>query len=252
MTNKNNPDNLTVIGHLDELRKRIVYALICLLAGVLAGLYFAKDFLHLLEMPAAGALSGFILVKPTDIISIYFKISLYLGALLAAPAVLYNAWQYVKPAVPKDANLSLAGWSAAAAALFFAGTAFSYKILLPLSYAFLIELSKEVATPMITLNSYISFALAIIAAGGLVFEMPVVSGLLTRIGVVTPTLLRAKRKEAIFALCIIAAVITPTADVFNMMLFVLPMILLYEVSVLVSSVVHKIYFKDPAGEIYAN
>jgi sec-independent protein translocase protein TatC len=116
----------------------------------------------------------------------------------------------------------------------------------------LIGISRAIATPMITLNSYISFALSIIVIGGFIFEMPVISALLTRLHVITPMLLKSKRREAIFALCVIAAVVTPTTDVFNMLLFAMPMIVLFEISIVVSSIVYKIYSKDPAGEIYAN
>ena len=250
MTNKNKAVNLSVFGHLDELRQRLFYALGFLVLGMAGGMYFVEEIVHFIELPALGAVSSFVVVKPTEIISIYFKISLYLGAVISAPALAYNAWQYIKPAVPKDANVSFFWWLAAAAMLFFVGTAFSYKILLPAAYLFLMGLSKELASPMITLGSYISFALSIIVLGGGIFEMPLVSALLTRLQIITPMFLRKKRKEAMFILCITAAVITPTTDIFNMLLFVAPMLLLFEISVLVSSLIYKLYIKDPAGGIY--
>jgi len=200
--------------------------------------------MHLLELPASGALSSFVILRPTEIVSIYIKLSLYIGAVLAVPSALFNAWQYTKPAIAKETDVSIISWAAAAVTLFAAGTIFSFMILLPAGYKFLINLSKEVAIPMITLESYISFALSIIVIGGFMFEMPVISALLTRLRLVTPMFLRSKRKEAIFILCVIAAIITPTTDVFNMLLFVLPMIALFEISVFVSSAVYKMGLRN--------
>ena len=246
------PENLPVTGHLEELRARLLYVLAYVTAGTIVGLFFAKDLIRLLEMPAAANLSSFVLIKPTDVVSIYFKMSLYIGAVIAAPAAAYNFWHFIKPAVPGDVRVSPGLWSLSAAVLFGLGTFFSYKILLPSGYKFLMGLSAEIATPMITLNSYLSFALSIIVIGGFIFEMPVIAALLTRLRVITPKLLTAKWREAVFGLCVIAAVVTPTTDVFNMLLFVAPMLALFGISVLVSLAVHKIYVKDPSGEDYGN
>jgi len=251
-TRKNDPDNLTVIGHLDELRKRIIYVLAYLTAGTIAGFYLAKALIRILEIPASAAAQNFILLKPTEVVSIYFKVALYIGVVLSSPAIVYNSWEYVKPAVPKDINISLTGWAASAGFLFCAGSFFSFKILLPAGYTFLMGLSKEIAVPMITLNSYISFALSVIVIGGFIFEMPLISALLTRFRLITPALLKSKRREAIFALCVIAAVVTPTTDVFNMLLFAVPMIALFELSIVVSSVMTGIYIKDGDRDSYGN
>jgi sec-independent protein translocase protein TatC len=252
MPTRNSPENLPVQGHLEELRLRIFYSLGWLATGTCAGLFFAKQLILFLEVPASGSFSDFVVIKPTEVISVYFKVSLYAGAVLAAPAILYNAWQFVKPALPEEADISPAAWSGGAAALFLAGTVFSFKVLLPAGYSFLYGLSSGIASPMISLNSYISFALSILVIGGAMFEMPVLAALLTRMGVVTPGLLRSRRKEAYFGLCVVAAVVTPTTDVFNMLLFALPMAALYELSVMVSGLIHKAGVTGPEGYPYGN
>ncbi len=222
--------------------------------GYLLDCSLAKGFIHLLEIPAisAGQLTNFILLNPTDVVNIYFKVSLYIGAVLCAPAVIYNIWRYVKPAIPKDAGVLVWAWALPAALLFAGGTVFSYEFLLPPAYKFLMGISREIATPTITLTSYISFALSIVVIGGFIFQMPVVSALLTRLRIITPRFLTAKWREVVFGLCVIAAVVTPTTDVFNMLLFVAPMIALFGVSIIVSSAVYKIYIKDPSGDSYEN
>jgi sec-independent protein translocase protein TatC len=247
-------NNLPVIGHLEELRKRIIYILVFLALGIVVGLFLAKYLIHLLEIPIIQPNQplNFILLNPTDVVNIYFKIALYIGAVISSPAIIFHIWQYVKPAVPKDASVSIRSWVVCVVLLFCAGTVFFWKYLLPPAYKFLMGLSAEIANPTITLNSYISFALSIIIIGGLIFEMPVIAALLTRMRIITPGLLTAKWREVVFALCVIAAVVTPTTDVFNMILFVLPMIALFGVSILVSSVVYKIYIKGPSGGDYAD
>ena len=248
------PNNLSVIGHLEELRQRIICILAYLIAGMLAGLFLAKGFIHLIEIPvlATGQLPNFILINPTDVVNIYFKVSLYIGVVISSPAVIFHIWQYIKPAVPKETGFSIWSWAVSAAMLFCAGTGFSYEFLLPPAYKFLMGISSEIAKPTITLNSYISFALSIVVIGGFIFQMPVISALLTRLRIITPRFLTAKWREVVFGLCVIAAVVTPTTDAFNMLLFVAPMIALFGISILVSSVVYKIYVKDPSGDVYAN
>jgi len=246
------PNNLPVIGHLEELRKRIIYILAFLTAGVLAGLFLAKGLIHLLEIPIIqpGQPSNFILLNPTDVVNIYFKISLYIGIVISSPGIIFHVWRYVKPAVPKDTGVSIWSWVVSVVLLFCAGTVFFWKFLLPPAYKFLMGISTEIATPTITLNSYISFSLFMVIAGGFIFEMPVLSALLTRMRIITPRLLTAKWREVVFGLCVFAAIVTPTTDVFNIIIFVLPMIALFEVSILVSSAVYKIYIKDPSGGTY--
>ena len=251
-TNPNDPAVLPILGHLDELRRRVIYVVVYLIAGMIAGLYFAKPFIHLIEIPASGAFTNFVLMQPTEIVAIYFKVALYIGIVLSLPALIYNLWKFIKPAVPQGVNVSLYGWGASVVALFVVGTVFSFKILLPSGYMFLMGLSKEVALPMITLSSYMSLAMSILVIGGFTFEMPVIAALLTRLRIITPRLMMAKWREVVFGLCVIAAVVTPTTDVFNMMIFALPMIALFGVSILVSSVVYKIYVKDASGEPYGN
>jgi sec-independent protein translocase protein TatC len=249
-----NLNRLPLAGHLEELRKRIIYILVYLAAGMLAGLFLAKGFIRLIEIAvlSSGQSANFILINPTDVVAIYFKVALYIGAVIFSPAIIFNIWQYIKPAIPKNAGVSVWPWAVSAVFLFCSGTAFAYKCLLPTAYKFLMAMSNEIATPAITLNSYISFALSILVIGGFIFEMPVISALLTRLRVITPALLRSKRREAVFVLCIVAAVITPTTDAFNMVFFVVPMVVLFEISVIVSSVVHRLYVEDPSGEVYAN
>jgi sec-independent protein translocase protein TatC len=169
----------------------------------------------------------------------YFKISLFSGLIISSPAILYNLWLFIKPAVSKELKFNFFLWLLGIIILFILGTIFSYFTILPYGLKFLLTFGNKFAYPMISLNNYISFVLTILLITGLIFEMPIFCAMLTKLKILTPKFLQQKRKEAIFGLITFAAIITPTTDVFNLLLFVFPMVLLYEVSILVSYLVTK-------------
>jgi sec-independent protein translocase protein TatC len=245
------PDSLSLIGHLDELRSRILWCLGLILAGTLLSLNFSKQIVDILKIPASKIITSYIVFQPTEIVSVYVKVAIACGIILASPAIFYHIWKFMKPVVPMGTRASVLHWTVSGALLFIAGVVFMYLVAIPLTIGFLIRMVEGVATPMITLNAYISLILVLTVSGGLVFEIPVVSGLLTAAGIITPSVMRKKRKEAIFGFVVIAAVITPTTDVFNMLLFALPMIVLYEMSIIVSSLIHKARLQNKAEELYA-
>jgi len=123
--------------------------------------------------------------------------------------------------------------------LFMTGITFSYCVAIPAALKFLINFGRDVAIPQITLGKYISFFGALILVGGIVFEIPVVMGLLTDAGLIKTRVLREKRHFAVLIIMIFAAVITPTQDVLNMLMFAIPMVLLYEVGLLISKAIER-------------
>lgn len=228
------PEGLSVLGHLEELRRRILIAVVALAGGTALGLLAVKPVLRVLQNPAWTGVQEFVLLKPVDIVALYFKVALYFGAILAGPVILVQAWRFVRPAVPRDVKVSLVAWGAAGATLFLAGTAFAYWVLVPTALTFLLGLSRQVATPLLDLNAYVTFVLAVLVVGGVVFELPLGLGLLARLGLISPRVLRRRRKEAFFALCVAAAVLSPTTDAFSMAVFALPLLVLYEAGIWVA------------------
>ena len=245
------PDSLTLLGHLDELRSRIIFCLISILGVTLLALNFSRPLIDLLKYPAINAIPGFFLLKPTEIISVYVKVALGAAVIISSPVIFYNLWKFIKPVIKEDRRASIIRWVLSSCVLFVMGVLFMYMVAVPYGMAFLLKMTAGVATPMISLNSYISLVLSIIFCGGLVFEIPVIAGLLTSAGIITPHFMRSKRKEAIFSLFVIAAVITPTTDIFNMLLFAIPMVILYEASIVISSILYKARLRNRTEEIYA-
>jgi sec-independent protein translocase protein TatC len=130
-------------------------------------------------------------------------------------------------------------WLCFSLALFFAGVAFAYFVAIPAALTFLVNFGKGVAVPDITLGRYVSFFGALEVAGGIVFQISIAVGLLADAGIVNTQVLRRKRPHAIIAIMIFAAVITPTQDIVNMLIFALPMMLLFEIGLLIAGHIEK-------------
>jgi sec-independent protein translocase protein TatC len=243
---------LSLIGHLEELRVCIFFCLGYLACGTIIGFYASSYALELLKLPLKNTGCTLIILRPTEAVVVYFKIALCLGALISSPGILHQIWKFAKPGLPENLSKSFATWLLPVTLLFFTGTIFTYFLILPTGLSFLINLSKTIATPTFTLDSYISFVLTIVLLGGAVFEMPVLSAFLAQTGIIKSSFMKKKRKEAFFGLLVIAAVVTPTTDAFNMMLFALPMLALYEVSIITVVLIEKTKKKNPIEEVYLN
>jgi sec-independent protein translocase protein TatC len=226
--------SMGLVGHLDELRRRILICLVFFLAVVVCLFSQGYVLLDLLEAPARGAITGFIFTAPTEAFSTYFTVVLLAAFIVCFPVVLFQLWAFVAPAMPRASRRFVIAWFTFALVSFLGGIAFAYAVLLPSAFNFLVGFGEGIAKPMISLSQYMSFAVTIIFIGGIVFEIPFIIGMLTEAGVLQSRILRAGRRYAMFIIVVLAAVLTPTQDVFNMLLFAVPMAVLYEVGILLS------------------
>ncbi|MBD3427309.1 MAG: twin-arginine translocase subunit TatC [Candidatus Omnitrophica bacterium] len=230
---------LDVIGHLEELRKRI---LICLAALVIAGAFsFWKGgfLMSLVRRPVNGLVDELIFISPTEAFVAYIKVALLTGFIVSFPLVLYNFWGFIAPALDRRKRYRMLIWLGFALALFLAGILFSYFVAIPAALNFLLNFSEGIAVAKITLGKYISFFGALVLVGGITFEIPIIIGVLADIGLLRASVLRRKRHYAILAILVFAAVITPTQDILNMLIFALPMIILYEIGIVIATLIEK-------------
>jgi sec-independent protein translocase protein TatC len=242
---------MSITDHLEELRWRIIRCVIYAAAATAAALFFTEQILYIMKLPSKGIIENFLILKPTESIAIYIKTAFFSGLAAASLPIFAEIFNFIKPAASADQNVSAIKWVLSAFLLFITGILFSYFIILPKAIAFLMDLSRGLTdTPaQITLTSYISFVCAVVFCGGTIFQIPLAAYILTKIGLIAPQTLSGRRKESYFALCVTAAVITPTTDVFSMILFVIPMIVLYEIGILISKAVYKKRIV-PGGEVY--
>ena len=228
---------LTIVEHLDELRRRIVYILIAVgITSTAAYLYNTQTLDFIMKI---GRVDNLVFIKPAEAFFVIMKMSILIGILGAMPFIFYQIWRYVGVALKKRERKYLIYFGPVSYLLFMCGGALAFFGVTPLAIRFFFSFSRESITPLITLDSYITFLNNMIIAFGLVFQLPLVILLLTLIGVVTPDSLKKARKYAIVGIFAFAGVITPTTDALSMLMLAVPVWGLYEISVLICMVVTR-------------
>jgi sec-independent protein translocase protein TatC len=230
---------LTFVGHLEELRRRIIISLAALGLASVISLPFASWILKVLKAPASGIIGKLAYFGPQDAFLIYMKVGLMAGLVIAFPVIAYQLWKFISPAVEDRFKRYAVHFIIASSAAFLMGCLFAYFVLLPAALNFLLSFGSEDLEPVISAGQYISFTISIILCSGLVFEMPVLSFILARIGLINAAMLKNKWKVAVVAIFVAAAVITPTTDIFNMIILAVPMLLLYVASIWVASIARR-------------
>lgn len=234
------PSEMTLIEHLQELRVRLVRSFIALFVGFLACYAFAEDIFDILMEPMVRVLhnSNFIYTYPPEAFFTYIKVSFVAGFFLVSPYIFYQIWLFVAPGLYESERKWLVPIAVFTAFFFTVGALFGYFVVFPFGFEFFASYStdKIVFTPK--LDEYLSFSLKLLFAFGLVFEMPLVILFLARLGLVTAKGLRRVRKYAILSIFIVAAILTPP-DAFTQTLMAGPMILLYEIGIIVAAIFGK-------------
>ena len=222
---------MSLLDHLEELRKRLVWSIVALFVAVVACFAWAREICRFFAQPIyetgllpPGQKLAFLAV--TDPFVLYFKVSLLAGLFVAAPVILYQAWAFISPGLyPKERR-----WAAPFVGLgwifFIAGGVFAYLVAFPLAVRFLLEMGADF-TAVITVDRYYGLLLTMVLGLGLMFELPIVLTLLAKIGLVTPRFLIRNFRWAVLVIFVVAAIITPTADILNLCVFAVPTIALY-------------------------
>jgi len=228
---------LSVLGHLRELRQHIIKIVIVLLITSIVSFIFAKQIFNVLILPAGDI--ELIYIEMTEMIGTYMKVCLASGVILTMPYLVYHLIMFVTPALTqkeKKAIYLIVPWISL---MFVGGVVFGYFILVPPAVNFLTTFGSEIADPQIRIGNYISIVTRLLLAIGLVFELPVLTTFLARLGVITSEWLASKRKMAIIFAFILAAIITPTFDPLNQTLVAAPLIVLYEMSIWLAKLVQR-------------
>lgn len=233
------PNKMTIIEHLEELRRRIIISLIFFVAATVFSFVFVDKISDILRFPALGIIENFIFLAPTEVFTAYLKVAILAGFIISLPFILLQIGLFLKPALSPDKKNSISIWLLMSFLLSALGIMFSYFIALPLAIKFLVGFAKGAAVPMISIGKYFSFVGALLLVGSGVFQIPVIMGFLSSIGILNSHFFRKNRKYAIVAIAIISAVITPTQDILNMLIFSVPMLALYEIGILASWVIER-------------
>lgn len=223
---------MTIVEHLEELRDRLIKSAIALTVTTLLSFAFAKQFLQILIAPMGPTPP--VSPSPTATIVIFTKVALISGVALAMPVIVYQAIRFVAPGLTPQEKRYLYAILPGATVSFVAGVAFAYFVMLPTAIPFLKGFLSDIIQPNWFIDRYISFITSLLFWVGLSFETPLLMFFLAKLGIIRPATLSRYRKYAILIIAIIAAVITPTPDPFNMILVMMPLILLYEIGILLA------------------
>lgn len=243
---------MSFLEHLDELRKRLLFSLLAVAVAFGVALLGARRILEFLLRPLQPYLGGArpVFLDLTEPFLLYMKVAFLAAVFLAAPVVLHQAWAFVSPGLyPRERRYALP-FIFFSTLFFLSGGAFGYYVGFPAACRFLLGVA-EGFEPALRISSLFSFESKMILGMGLVFELPTVVLLLSRLGLVTAGFLWRHFKYAVLVIFVLAAVITPTPDVVTQCLFAVPMMLLYLIGILVAHVFgreREVPPADPAGE----
>ncbi|MEA3347788.1 MAG: twin-arginine translocase subunit TatC [Pseudomonadota bacterium] len=224
--------------HLEELRKRLIVAFIAIAVATVGAYFFSEDLFRLLMAPLLGVMpaeSGLIFTSLTETFFTYLKISLLAGFFAAFPVVIYQVWRFSAPGLYAKEKRYVFPFVFFATIFFVGGAIFGYFVVFPFGFKFFMGFATDFITPMPTVKEYFSFSVRLLFAFGVVFELPVVTAFLALLGLVNSKTLADKRKFAILGSFVAAALLTPP-DVVSQMMMAGPIIVLYEMSIIVARV----------------
>ena len=232
---------MSLLEHLNELRKRLVWVVLAVGICTILGFVFAEDLLNYLLVPygqATGTDGGTTLqtLRPTEGLETFFKVSLLFGAAVAMPIILTQFWLFISPGLKPEERRYIYVFVPSSLALFVLGMAFAWFVLAPAAIFFLANFMPQVFNSDWTSQEYISFVLRMIFWLGVSFQLPIVVYFVARVGLVTARMLLDQWRIAIVLIAVLAAVITPSIDPVTMLLTMAPLIVLYLLSILLARV----------------
>ena len=243
MNKLGNPGEMPFLDHLEELRWRSLWSLLAIIAGAIVGFILVDrlDAMTLLIRPIEPFLEGGKLkyLSPTDPFFVTLKLSLIAGLVLASPIVIYQIWAFLAPALLPSEKRVIVPALYMGVLLFVGGVVMSYKIVLPMTLRFTMSFQTEFLEQSIVIGPYMAMVTRLLLAFGIVFELPVVILILSALGLVTPEFLASKRRHAVAGITILAAILTPGDVITVTLMMMAPLVLLYELSIILSKVVTR-------------
>lgn len=244
------PKLMTLWGHLDELRSRIVKSLWAVTIFFFVAISFATDLINFLQRPLLAALPPdqrtLHFTGPMDVFVANIKVSLLTALVIGSPFWIYQFWKFIEPALYDHERKWILPFVVTSIILFLSGVSFCFFVMMPVALSYLIGLGMEVGVPIITITDYLSLLIILLFAFGLVFETPLILVLLSLLDLVSAKSLSEHRKIIVVAILVIAAVLTPP-DVISQSMMAVPMYIMYEAAVVIIRLIER--GKKPKKEI---
>lgn len=231
--------DMTMFEHIGELRKRLVISVVFFFVATIASFFIAEPLIVYLQKADEAKELTMNAFRLTDPIKIYMQFAFLIAFVMTSPFLLYQLWAFISPGLYEKERKVTLSYIPISVILFISGIAFSYFILFPFVVEFMTRIANRLdINQVIGINEYFQFLFQLTIPFGLLFQLPVIIMFLTRLGIVTPMYLAKVRKYAYFILIVIAAFITPPELLSHMMVTV-PLLILYEVSILISRFAYK-------------
>lgn len=244
-------EKLPVTDHLEELRKRLIKCIVAVMAGFLISFSFSKQLFELLTYPLVQAMPAggkIIYTSLQEAFVTYMKVAFFAGLVLSVPVILYQIWKFVVPGLYEKERTYVVPFMAMACVFFCLGASFAFFVAFPFAFRFFLSFTTDRIQALPSMKEYLSLCMSLIIAFGITFELPVFMFFLAKMGIVNHIKLKKFRKYAFLGISCVAAFCTPP-DILSMILLIIPLYLLYELSIVV------VYFtaqkkeapEEPAG-----
>ncbi|MCX7833710.1 MAG: twin-arginine translocase subunit TatC [Ignavibacteria bacterium] len=233
---------MNFLDHLEELRWRIIKSIIAIIVcAVFVGIFSDYIITNILLLPAKQTEPplNIINLKPYGQVTLYLEVIIIGGVILSIPVIMYQFWKFIQPGLLMNERKYISSIIIFTILCFLLGVAFIYFIFLPIALGFFAKFGSSLIQNQIAVDEYLSFVLSMILVGGLVFELPVVSFFLAKLGILTNTFMKKYRRHAIVLILILAGILTPTPDIASQLLLGIPLLLLYEISILICKYTQK-------------
>lgn len=230
------------LDHLEELRWRIVKAVIgVVLGGIIAAVFIDWIMNVVLLKPATMTVPPLELqnIKPFGQFSLYMEVIITCGVILSIPNILYQIWKFIEPALKPSEKKYVSSIVLFSSLCFISGIVFAYFVMLPTSLGFFAQFGSTIIKNNIAVDEYYSFIISVMITAGIVFELPMISFFLSKIGILKPQFMRKYRKHAIVLILLVAGIVTPSPDITSQMLLGVPLFLLYEISIVICKLSQK-------------
>ena len=231
---------MSFLDHIEELRWRIIYALIGVLVFTIIAWIFIDPIIEVVLLkPARDANAPLQNLRPFGQLFLYIQVAIIVGIVVSLPNLFYQLWQFIAPALKQREQKYIIWIVFFSTFCFLLGIAFAYFVMLPLTMKFAAQFGTAEIANEFAIDEYMSIIISVMLAAGLVFELPMISFFLSKLGILTPKFMRKYRRHAIVIILILAAFLTPGADPVSQVILAVPLVLLYEISIFISKISSK-------------
>jgi len=235
-----NDVEMSFLDHIEELRWRIIYAIIGIVVFTIVAWFFINPIVEVVLLkPARDAKVPLQNLRPFGQLFLYVQVAITVGIIGSLPNIFYQLWEFISPALKKRERKYILWIVLFSTFCFMAGIAFAYFVMLPMAMNFGAQFGTAEISNQWTIDEYISIIISVMLAAGVVFELPMISFFLSKLGILTPKFMRKYRRHAIVIIMILAAFLTPGADPVSQIILAVPLVLLYEISIFISKLSSK-------------